>query len=292
MEPSFAVALTRQFSIGGGPVMDYVDLRETKAVLPALPVYTGDIIADVHGQDWALGWNIAALYQFDPATRLGIGYRSRIQHTVEILQTDTVSAGLAQGPFGPFVAGLLAAQHAPGTNSLNGYQNLDLPDSVDASFYRDVTPQFALMAEAIWTHWQVFDHITIATVDTGNAPVTTQFNFRNTIFASLGGNFRPATMPRLLLQAGAGYDQDPVTNASRQAQIPTEDRVLIGAGFTYDFSRALSLQVGYAHLFCPDATIDATGPSPANAFELPAGTLAGRYASHIDTGSVGMKFRF
>jgi len=36
------------------------------------------------------------------------------------------------------------------------------------------------MAEAIWTHWQIFNNISIATFDTGHAPTTSVFRFHNT----------------------------------------------------------------------------------------------------------------
>ena len=79
VEPSLAYAITRQLSIGGGPVIDYISTRQTQNILPAIGYQFGDIYADAHGEDYGFGYNVSALYQFDDDTRLGLSYRSRIE---------------------------------------------------------------------------------------------------------------------------------------------------------------------------------------------------------------------
>jgi len=291
-EPSLAYAITPKLSIGGGPVIDYISVRQTQDVLPALGYQFGDIYGDAHGEDWGVGYNIAGLYQIDSETRFGLSYRSRIEHRLDDKETLTALPGLANSPYGPLIAEIIAGANTPGHAYEKALEKFNLPDSLDASFYHQITPEWAVMAEAIWTHWQIFNNITVTTIDTGNLPTSNQFSFHNTIFGSVGASYRPIWMPQLLLQGGAGYDEDPVNDGNRQAQIPTQDRVLLGVGMTYDVTRHLSVQVAYSHYFGMASTIDATGPSLSSRLQLPQGNLVGSYSNDIDSFSAGVKLRF
>ncbi len=290
-EPSLAYAITPDFSIGGGPVIDYLSLRETEAVRPMFGFQYGDILADVHGSDVAFGYSFGALWQSNAATRLGLTYRSRIEHRVDIRQTLAQSQGLLQSPLGPLIASLLRQQNTPGYLYAKGHEKFNLPDNVDASITHELSSEWSLMGEAIWTHWQVFNNITVVT-ENGNRPIVSQFGFHNAIFASLGAAYRPVWQKRLLLQAGAGFDQNPFDAAQRQAQIPTDSRVLLGLGASCQINRSTSLGFGYNHYFGLTSTIAATGPTLANNLQLPAGLLTGQYRNQIDTFSAGLKLRF
>lgn len=292
-QPSLAYAVTPKFSIGGGPVIDYLSLRETQDVLPAIGGNYGDIYADVKGTDWSVGYDLGALYQIDGDTRVGLDYRSRIEHRIDIEQALTAQLSLAQSPVGALVQSVINASNTPGHGVAQGVEKFNLPDSVDGSFYHQLTPEWAVMAEAIWTHWQLFNNITVATFGTPNLPVVNQFNFHNTIFGSVGLNYRPYWMPKLLLQTGAGYDEDPVTDSTRTAQIPTENRVLVALGFNYQVTQRFSVGASYDHYFSVGGnTINNTGPSLASTLELPAGRLTGSYDDQIDTFSAGIKVKF
>ncbi len=292
IEPSLAYAVTQRFSIGGGPVVDYISVRQTQDLLPAIGTAFGDIYGDAHGQDWGMGYNVAALYQLDADTRLGLSYRSRIDHRIDVKQTLIELAGLAASPYGPFIRTLIVLANSPGKSFEQGVENFNLPDSVDASFYRQITPDWAVMAEAIWTHWQMFRNITVTTFSTGQSPVGTDFRFHNTIFGSAGASYRPSWLPRLMLQGGAGYDEDPVTDGARTAQIPTESRVLLAAGLTYAVNRNLSLDMAYSHYFCGSARVDSTGTTLGSRLQLPEGRLVGSYDNAIDSVSAGVALRF
>jgi long-chain fatty acid transport protein len=292
IETSLAYALTSHLSVGGGPVIDYISARQTQDILPAIGYQFGDIYGDAHGEDWGIGYNVAALYQFDADTRLGLSYRSRIEHRIDVKQSLTELPGLAGSPYGPFVQALLAAANSPGKSYEQGVEKFNLPDSVDASFYCQLTPEWAIMGEAIWTHWQVFRNITVSTFGTGQAPVGTSFHFHNTIFGSAGASYRPVWLPSLMLQSGVGYDQDPVTDGTRTAQIPTESRVLLAAGLTYDVTRNVSLQLAYSHFFSGSARVDSEGTTLGSRLQLPEGRLVGSYDNAIDSFSGGVKLRF
>jgi long-chain fatty acid transport protein len=95
-----------------------------------------------------------------------------------------------------------------------------------------------------------------------------------------------------MLQGGVGYDEDPVTNSTRTAQVPTESRVLLAAGLTYDVTRNLSVQFAYSHYFCASASVDSLGTTLGSQLQLPEGRLVGSYDNTIDSFSGGVKLRF
>ena len=42
-----------------------------------------DGFADVDGEDWGFGYNLAWMWDINDSTRLGVNYRSKIEHTLK-----------------------------------------------------------------------------------------------------------------------------------------------------------------------------------------------------------------
>src|SRR4051794_11394988 len=78
--PSVAYKVLDWVSVGGGIDIQYADAKLTNAVFTGTPT---DAIFDVEGNDWAVGYNVGILLDPLPTTRVGIHYRSRIDHTLE-----------------------------------------------------------------------------------------------------------------------------------------------------------------------------------------------------------------
>ena len=96
--------------------------------------------------------------------------------------------------------------------------------------------------------------------------------------------------PALTLRTGLGWDQTPVTNASRAVNLPDEDRILAGVGATYRFTPALALDAGYQHSF-PARSASMNG-SVNNTDPLThAVTLNGHYNVNVDVISLSLRYR-
>jgi len=100
INPAISYRFNEKWAIGGGIVYEYIDvtlsnnidastiLNELGAGLP--PPIQGllpppadprfDLDAKVDGDDWAWGFNLGAIWEPLPGTRIGIGYRSEIDH--------------------------------------------------------------------------------------------------------------------------------------------------------------------------------------------------------------------
>jgi long-chain fatty acid transport protein len=274
---SAAYRITDRLSIGAGPVIDNFRARMTQAVdLGAVSALTGDPIDGSDGDDTALGYDAGALFQATDALRFGFNYRSRITHNIQGTQTVTVPDQLE----------LLSPMVARQLSILDGRSRsqITLPDTADLSGYYQILPELAVMATIEWTHWSLFNNLTIVPANAGASASSVSEDWRNTWFASLGVNYRVA--PALLLQGGLGYDETPVRSAAtRYAGFPDVNRIVLGGGLTWTVVNGLDVVLGYNHLFGLSAPINSS---------TVAGTPALSGTAHLSANvvSVGAKAKF
>jgi long-chain fatty acid transport protein len=273
---SAAYKINEQFSIGGGPVIDFFQSRLTQAInLGVISALTGDPVADLHGTDVSAGFNLGVLYQVTTNLRFGVDYRSRIQHDIGGTQSIYVPPTLTA--LSPPTAALLALQNSPAGTKIT------LPDSVTIGGYWQVTSQLALLTDISWTDWSLVKTINIVPSSPGVPSSTIVENWRNTAAVSVGANYR--LTPGLLLQTGFGYDESPVTDQNRTSRIPDSNRYILGIGAQYDVLPNLTLQIAYAHIFFEGAPVTSQASATS-------GLLVGKYSNAADTGSLGVTYRF
>ena len=300
---SLAYAVDRHLSIGGGPYISYFRDRQSHAVdltyatVSGVPFPLGppgaDPTAEYRGDDLAAGYDLSVLYQFNDRLRVGVNYHSRVDHTLQGYQTIAIAPQVLATPLGPLVGGQLRSQ----IDDANVKQTL--PGWVDTSIYWQVTPALALLANATWTEWSLFQNSRI-NPDNPALPVTTniQYNFHDTVTAGIGANYRLPSLQRLLMQGGVTFDQSPVDDSTRQASLPDGDRIELGLGATYRVTRALALSIAYTHYFFIDANNinnsigDTINKTALGTIDLPAGTLTGHYNINNNALSVGLKAFF
>ena len=256
INPSLAYKLNYQLSLGAGLDAQYIKAELTNAV--NLGVAEG--LAQVKGDDWSVGYNLGALYELDPATRFGLAYRSNVRHK---LKGDVTFSGGVPAPNGPISA------------------EITLPETVSLSGFRQINPQWAVMGDATWTRWSRFKELRIVRDTGGEVGLTTE-NWEDTMRYSFGASYQFNN--KLKLRSGVAYDQSPVSDVYRTARIPDADRVWLSAGANYKLSSAGSVDVGYAHIFVDNASIN-TGTAGT-------GQLVGTYENSVDILSVQYNHRF
>lgn len=283
VNPSLAYKVNDTVSVGAGINYQHISAELTNAVnysaaifaagasplvcgAPACPGIEGQ--ARVTGSDNAWGFNLGALFQVNPDTRVGVAYRSSISYRL--------SGGNVTFSNRPV---LLAAALPDGAVTAD----VRMPDSFSLSVFHQLNPKWDLMADLSWTGWSSFKNLTVVRSN-GTVLSTTPENWRDTYRLSFGANYRYSDA--LTWRGGIAYDQTPVRDAFRTARIPDNDRTWLAVGGQYKVSKAGAVDVSYAHLFVKNSSIN------NNQAAAGAGILVGNYDNEVNILSVQYTHNF
>jgi long-chain fatty acid transport protein len=254
VNPSIAWKLNDALSLGAGLSIQYIEATLSNATGAGLPPAVGVI----KGDDYGWGFNLGLLWQASDSTRLGLAYRSKVDHTLE--GDLKVNGAVVVTP---------------------AYADVTLPDSISLSLFHRLNDRWDVMADVSWMGWSSFDLLNIVNgAGASIVPPTTE-NWDDSYRVALGANYR--LNDRLTLRGGIAYDETPVSDQFRTARIPDEDRTWLAFGAQYRLSPSSLIDVGYAHLFVSDARIDETRGGLL---------LSGEYDSAVDILSVQLTHTF
>jgi len=277
VNPSIAYKVNERLSIGAGLNWMQLDAQYRRAAAPVvLPPamggqYLGDINAKLNLKGDAWGWNLGLLYQVTPSTRIGLSYRSRVK-----IDAD----GTAR--FGRD-ASIPATVPVPVPGPVHASTSVELPDTAVLSIVHDLNPRWQLLADVSWTGWSSIQALDI---DNGNPALNDKLDlrFRDTWRVALGANYK--VNQRWTLKGGLAWDQSPVHEARyRPTSLPDSDRYWVSIGAQYNFNDKTKVDIGYAHLFVKNASID--NDTAAN-----KGTVRGDYKSNANLLGIQISHRF
>ena len=279
--PSIAWRPTETLSFGAGLQIQHADARISNAVdFGAILAGRGarvtpgslDGRSTLSGDDLAFGWQVGAQWRPMQGTALGVAFRSAIHHELE-------GEVRFQG-----VPAALATTFRDG----GGRVKLTTPESAGIGLTQAIGPSFTLLAGAEWTNWSRFRTLT-ATFDTGLPPSVVEQNWRDTIYLSLGGEYR--LNDRVTLRSGIGWDQTPVRNEYRTPRIPDSNRLWLSAGLTWTVMPNVAFSAGYTHILgnTADVALTSGGPTSNN---FTRGDLAARYATSVDIVTAQLRIGF
>ncbi|MGB5260039.1 MAG: outer membrane protein transport protein [Gammaproteobacteria bacterium] len=209
--------------------------------------------------DWGFGWNFGLLLEPTEHTRFGFAYRSNVDVKLD----------------GDFKSSSLAAP------SNSARTDASLPNTLLLSAYHEVDPQWAVMADILWTKWSGLEALILrsGSGSTGTIPLKWEDTFRYAIGASYKHD------DRWTFRGGLAFDESPVPSKDfRPAALPDEDRTWLTFGAGYKLSKKLSFDFGYAHLFIDDTDINSTDAYSSAAAPLIEGIhrITGEYDASVD----------
>ena len=237
VQPSLAVKIGDNVSVGAGIDVQYIDVELTNAV-PNLSPTAPDGFARVKGDDISIGWNAGIMVDLAPV-RIGAHYRSQVKQNLE--GTFELS-----GLLGP-----LAGNNA----TVDATAPLTLPDIATLSIQLGTDTPWRVFGTWRYYDWSDFKEIAIYP-EGGVPPQISEQNYKDSWSMSLGGEYDVSD--KLTLRAGTAFDESPITDAYRSARVPDADRVWASVGLTYDMSDRFSANLGYSHVFVNDAPLDRT----------------------------------
>ena len=226
--PMFAYKATDKLSLGAGVQMQYVWAHLTSSNTLAPGVRVNNITTN--GNDFDMGYQLGALYEFTDSTRVGVGYRSEINHK---LKGKMKSSGSPSPLFNARTNQKISAK-------------LTTPAMLSMGVYHDVNEKWAVMAEYQRVFWSSFQNLTFKSQNGGYTISNVKENWRDTNFYSVGTSYMLDNQWKLRL--GLAYDQSAVRYAHRTPRIPDSDRIWYSAGLGYQYNENLSFDIGYTYI--------------------------------------------
>jgi long-chain fatty acid transport protein len=286
INPVFALRITNALSFGAGIDVQYLHAKLTNAVdfgticfqvlgpsacgRSGLLPQQADGQVRLEGDSIGVGYNLGILYAPTADTRLGVSYRSAIHHQVE---------GDADYNIPTQVLPLTRAGQFIDTSIRSP---ITLPDTVSFGFYHRFAPQWAISADALWTHWSPIQSLTVK-FSSAQPDSVQRLDWQDTWRYALGLSylFTPATTFRI----GVAYDETPIPNRQRRTpRIPDSNRIWLAAGVSFSPADNLTVHGAYAHLFFNGAPITNTGPTGDN--------LNGKFYDTVDIVGLQLDWRF
>ena len=267
--PSVAYKINDMISIAAGLQIQYMSVTYN-ALTGAFPTNNAIIGGNGFGYGFTLGTTITPL----PGTVIGIGYRSAINQKIEgTLSLSSTIAGSTPGAVNT---------------------TINLPDQLSIGLRQRITDQFTLLAGFEWANWSRIGTATInsaggpATI--GVTPITLPFQYSNSSFYSIGGEYQ--VLANLMLRAGIGYEKSPITDGVRTPRLPDNDRMWYSLGATYKAPfRGLSFDVGYSFIDVKNTPINISATS-GNPWLNSTGTYVGSVQTQIHVFSLAARYQW
>lgn len=249
INPSLAWKISDKFSIGAGVSYQYVKAQLKSKKGTAI----GDLDADFDATSGDWGWNIGAMWTPAENVRIGVSYRSEVEHTAEgtLSITGPLTAAQARAKAAQAVAagqndaavqfGTLAAI----LGDHDGQAIVAGPAWAMLSAAWDINQQWSVYGTLRWTDWSSFDRLSI-TVN-GNELNAIENKWRDTYFGSIGTDYR--MNDKWTFRGGIGLETSPIKDAVyRTGVIPDATRLWLALGASYHVTDRFTVDMSAAHL--------------------------------------------
>ncbi|MDA8561675.1 outer membrane protein transport protein [Gammaproteobacteria bacterium] len=242
ISPVLSFSITNKLSIGLGPDIEYsnANLNFVASVLDTnFDSYTTNSLSGS-----GFGLHAGLLFQFNPDSRLGFSYHSKVIHNL-----NGTSKLIGPGDI---------------QNNKNLKTSIVMPSTTTLSFYSGNHRRWDMMATVNYTQWNVVKNIILYNVsgidldiESSNViKVVIPQNYHNTWNYSIGANYHFSD--NFFMRSGIGYDKTPSNNTDRNLQLPDSDRYALALGAHIKATKALGFDIGWTHLFINNVSINDT----------------------------------
>jgi long-chain fatty acid transport protein len=281
--PSVAIRVADWLSVGVGAQVQYMRVKLTAATpfSGTFPPF-GPLSPDtgvLQGDSIDFGLTAGITITPTPWTTIGLGYRSRIDQSLEgYVWRPGLHLPPLLTPVPPAYVGISAT--------------VPLPDIATASIRQKITETFTLLGTVEWTNWSRLGTFpVVADTPTPFIPTALSFEWRDGWMFSGGAEYQ--WRPNLAVRAGVGFERSPIDDRVRGLRLPDNDRLWVSAGLTYNWNERLSFDLGYSHIFVDDTPINIVSGNPN--FDVnggASGTFTGNADSQVNIVSFAFRYRF
>ncbi len=239
LNPSMSYQVNDKLSIGGGLQIDYASFDET------LLYGQGNIETD----SWTLGYNLGVMYQIDNHNRLGIAYRSRMNHDLTgEMSTESMIVHRPSHPKVPLPIPAMSGQ--AGLNVLN-------PRQLEVSGLHQLSQPLSVVWSLGFEQWSDNESTTVS-INDGNHIQQIERNFDDVWTGSVGARYQLTL--KLRLESGIGYATSPLDDPKSQgADLPVDTQHRYSIGATYQWTKDTSFNTYYSYVDYGDPEINNSG---------------------------------
>ncbi len=268
INPAIAFKANDKLSIGLGMNVQYFEATLKSDIYQAA-LGMSDGKAKINGDSWEFGFNIGFIYELTSATRLGVHYRSEINHTLE---GDAKFSNMH-----PLLGG---------NRKQDVSADIKTPATFSVSLTHQLDDKLTLLADITHTSWSNFKELKIVDDNSGATVSQVDEKWDDTFRYSLGMKY--AYNSQWTLRTGIAHDETPIADKHRTSRIPGDDRFWLSFGASYSPSPSLTIDAGYSHLWVDDTDIEET----YNLLNIASGTVKGDYDSDVDIFSIQATWKF
>jgi long-chain fatty acid transport protein len=231
--PSAAWRVNENLSVGASLNAMYGKLKNVVAVNNILGP-DGSLSLDDNA--WGFGANVGLLYELDRGTRFGVTYNSPVNLN---FRAQTQWDGL-----GPGIRALLASR---GLLDANVDLGVTVPQGVNASFYREVDPRWAVLGSVGWQQWSKFGEVDVGVDSNNPTGLTTALNFKDTWHVAGGVQYKWSDA--WLLNGGIAYDSGFQDNNNVALALPANAAWRFGIGGQKEESKTFNWGWSFEYLY-------------------------------------------
>ena len=227
--------LTDKLSVAFGTQVHYVDVELTSSIAPG----SNDDDIVLEGDDWGVGFVVGLLFDVTEYTRVGLGYRSKVDLDIKGSLTSPGAQLSAEAP-------------------------LELPATATLSIRHMFNERLTFTGSVEWADWSELESLTA--IGPGGVTLVDQpFNWKDSWHFALGAEYQWSEA--LAVRAGAAYELTSVPDSTRSPRVPDNDRIWLSAGASYKMNNWLTVHAAYTHIFVEDGDVGLTPPDvPAPLF--------------------------
>jgi long-chain fatty acid transport protein len=216
--PSIAWKVNDRLSLGASVNAMYGIYKNNVAINNVDSRY-GDGRLKMKDETWGWGANLGLLYEFSPATRLGLTWNSQVN-----LDFDAPLEFTGLSPV------LNAALSRAGLIDASAKVGVKVPQQVMASLYTQVDQRWALLGSVGWQQWSKFGQVQFGIDDATNpVSISTAIPFKDTWHVAAGAQYQ-LTGP-WLLNFGIAYDSGFQDSSSKVSPLlPLDSAWRFGVG--------------------------------------------------------------
>ena len=244
--PSAAWRVNESLSVGASLNAMYGKLKNVVAVNNIVGA-DGSLTLDDNA--WGFGANLGLLYEVDRGTRFGITYNSPVNLNF--------SAQTQWSDLRPGIQALLASR---GLLDANVDLGITVPQGVNASFYREIDPRWAILGSVGWQQWSKFGQVDVGVDSNNPIGLTTSLNFKDTWHVAGGAQYKLSDT--YLLNGGIAYDSGFQDNNSVALALPANAAWRFGIGGQKEESKTFNWGWSLEYLYGGTLHTNVTGSAP------------------------------